>query len=449
LSLSVVGGAAAQMPAVAPERVALINARIIPVVGAEIARGTVLTERGKIATVGVDVEIPYDARVFDLNGKVVFPGMIDVHTARGLDIANEPRPVTPHLDVADAIDPSQLFFEDCLRLGITAVHVIPGNNTVFGGVGRVVRPIGLTVAEMTIAEGAFLKLSVAPRSGHDRMLQMAIFRETFAELDDYLAKLAEKRYEEHLKEQKKTLDVGPAEARRRGRQLIRAEDIDDQHRNLLRLRGGQIFVAGEDGPKLFEPLGAFVHCEKAMDVGPAVQLAKDQGFFGRTVLVLGGECYKAVGELKQAARPVVLPPELTCRETHPLTGEIKEIFVPKVIFDAGLLFALTAGSDDSYAERMLTYQAAQCVRRGLPRDEALRAITINPARMLRLDERLGSLEAGKDAHLVVFSGDPLDFQSVVEMVFIDGILAYERSKDVRLQRLLSPGTTDGPKEKPE
>lgn len=432
-----------------PEKVALINARIIPVVGPEIAQGTVLTERGKIAAIGADVEVPYDARVFDLRGKVVFPGMIDVHTARGLDISNEPRPVTPQLDVADALDPSQLFFEDCLRLGVTAVHVIPANNTVFGGVGRVVRPIGMTVAEMTIAEGAFLKLSVTPRAGHDRMLQMAMVRETFAALDDHLAQLAERRYEEKLKEDKKEIDVGPVEARRRGREHIRAEDIDDEHRNVLRLRGGQVFVAGEPGPTLFKPLGAFIYCENAMDVGPAVQLGKDQGFFARSVLVLGGECYKAIAELKQAARPVVLPSELVYRETHPLTGEVKETFVPKIVFDAGLLFALVPGGDDSYAERLLSYQAAQCVRRGVPRDEALRAITLNPAKILRLEDRLGSIEPGKDAHLVVLSGDPLDFNSVVEQVFIDGILAYERSKDVRLQRLLSPGTEDGPKEKPE
>jgi imidazolonepropionase-like amidohydrolase len=438
----VTAGAVAQPPAVPPERVALTGARIIPVVGAPIASGTVLVERGKIAAVGPEVEIPYDARVFDVSGKFVMPGMIDVHTARGLDIPNESRPVTPHLDVADALDPSQLFFEDCLRLGITAVHVIPANNTVIGGLGRVVRPIGLTVGEMTIAEGEFLKIAITPRRGFDRMLQMATLRETFLELDDYLARVAEKRYEDKLKEEDKQIDVGPDEARKRGRDLVRAEDVDDQHRNLLRLCGGQVRVAGGPGPKLFQPLGAFVYCGNAMDIALAVRLAKDHAFFDRTVLVLGGECHKAVAELKQAARPVVLPGDLTYRATDPLTGEVHETFVPKKIFDAGLLFALVPGPDDSYAERMLNYQAAQCVRYGVPRDEALRAITLNPAKMLGLDGRLGSIEPGKDAHLVVFSGDPLDFSSVVEQVFIDGIPAYDRAKDVRLQRLLSPGTSD-------
>lgn len=435
-------------PAVPPEKVAITGGRIIPVVGAPLDKGTVLIERGKIVAVGAEVEIPYDARVFNVAGKVVFPGMIDVHTARGMDIPNEARPVTPQLDAADALDPSQLFFEDCLRLGITTVHVIPGHNTVIGGLGRAVRPIGLSVAEMTVADGAFLKIAITPRAGFDRMLQMATLRETFAELDDYLARVAEKRYEDKLKEEDKKIDVGPAEARTRGRELIRAEDVDDQHRNVLRLRGGQIRVVDQDGPTLFKPLGAYVYCGNAMDVGLAVKLAKDNGFFERTVLVLGGECFKAVAELKQAARPVILPQELLYRETNPLTGDVRETFVPKTIYEAGLLFALLPGPDDSYAERMLTYQAARCVRNGIPRDEALKAITLNPAKMLRLEKQLGSIEPGKDANLVIFSGDPLDFSSVVEQVFIDGIPAYDRTKDVRLQRLLSPGTSDS-KEKLE
>jgi len=323
----------------------------------------------------------------------------------------------------------------------------------------VVRPIGLTVAEMTIAEGEFLKIAISPRAGFDRMVQMATLRETFLELDDYLAKLAEKRYEDKLKEDDKKIDVGPAEARKRGRELIRAEDVDDQHRNVLRLRGGRL--PAEVGPSsgvttttgsstsaagrealLFKPLGAFVYCGDAMDVGLATQIAKDNGFFDRLVLVLGGECHKAVSELQAAARPVVLPGELTYRETNPLTGEVRETFVPKKIFDAGLLFALLPGGDESYAERMLTYQAAQCVRFGVPRDEALKGITLNPAKIMGLEKRLGSIEPGKDADLVVFSGDPLEFNSLVEQVFIDGIPAYERAKDVRLQKLLSPGTSD-------
>jgi imidazolonepropionase-like amidohydrolase len=93
------------------------------------------------------------------------------------------------------------------------------------------------------------------------------------------------------------------------------------------------------------------------------------------------------------------------------------------------------GSDRSLVERYLTYQCARCIREGVPRDVALKAVTLYPAQTLGLDARLGSIEPGKDGTLVVYSGDPLDLNSWVEKVFIEGILAYDRDRDVRLQEL--------------
>lgn len=417
-----------------PERVAVINARIIPVVGGDIDRGSVLIERGKIAAVGEKVEIPFDAKIIDAKGRVVFPGMIDAHLNRGMDVANEPRPVTPHLDVYDSIDPSSVVFEDMLRNGITTAHVIQGNNTVIGGVGRIIRPIGLNIAEMTVADGPALKISITPRGGYDRMLQMAMLREAFAELEDYLDRLAEKRYEEELETQKKDIDVLPVEARKRGRPLVRAEDVDDKHRNLLRLRGPRDDAVSPPIGRL----GAFVYCGNASDVGHAVRISKEYGFFDRLVLVLGSESYKAIGELKSAARPVVLSPDLVHRETDPLTGDIEEVFVPTRIAEAGLVWAMVPGPDAAQGERMLNYQAARCVRNGMSRSDAFKAVTLNAAKIIGMESRLGSIEKGKDANFVILSGDPLAFDTVVEKVLIDGILAYEREKDVRLKRLLAP-----------
>src|SRR5690606_30296916 len=104
------------------------------------------------------------------------------------------------------------------------------------------------------------------------------------------------------------------EATKRGVKLIRAGDLTDETRNLVRLTGGRVAVGEEVGDPLVGPLGAFVYCGSAMDVAPAIALAREHGFFDRLVLVLGGECYKAVDELKRAARPVVLPDELVYRE---------------------------------------------------------------------------------------------------------------------------------------
>jgi hypothetical protein len=254
------------------------------------------------------------------------------------------------------------------------------------------------------------------------MTQMATMREAFLELEYYLENLAEKRYEEQLKEDKKEIDVLPEEARKRGRDLIRDEDLDDKHRNLVSLTSGR--------------LGAWIYCGSATDVAPAIRTAKENGFLDQTVFVLGTEAYRAVEELKQAGRPVVLSSTLVHQERDPITGELHETFVPKVIHDAGLSYSLLPSDSSTVAERYLTYQAACCVRHGIPRQAALEAITLNAARMLGVEDRLGSLEVGKAAYIVVLSGDPFDFNSWVEKAYIDGILAYDRQSDVRLKELL-------------
>lgn len=439
-ALALVGILALSALAAPPAKLALQGARIIPIRGEEIKSGTILIESGRITAVGEKVELPYDAMVVDLAGKVVMPGMVDAHSWRGLDIPNENLPVTPFLDVYDALDPSKLYFEDALRDGITSIHVIVANDCVIGGVSRVVHPIGLSPDEMAQQRDLALKMSVAPKNNSDRMAQMATFRETFRELSEYLEKLAEKKYEESLAKKDQKIDVGPDEASKRGKELVQWEDYDDAHRNLVRLTRGQ--------------LGAFIYAGLAGDVARAVQLAKDHGFCEKTVLVVGPDCYKAARELKEADRPVVLLPPYNYREQDPVTGKIKETFVPKVLADAKVAFSLVPDPDSSLAERYMNYQAAMCVRNGVSRTKALDAITINPARALGMADRIGTIEPGKLANLVVLSADPLDFNAWVDRVYINGIEAYDRSKDVRLKRLFGeqpaevaqvPDPEEGPK----
>ncbi len=405
-----------------PAKVALQGGRIIPVVGPEIDAGTVLMENGQITAVGKDVEIPYDAIVIDVSGKVLFPGFLSPHSSQGLDRPNENLPVTPYLDVYDAMDPSSQSFEEALRDGVLGIHLIQGNSCAIGALSRFVHPIGRTPDEMTIRPALALKMSTSPQSQLDRMSQLATLRETFLELDEYLGGLAETRYEANLKQEQKEVTVGPDKARELGRKLIRDPDCDDKHRNLFKLTQGR--------------LAAWIYCGAATDVAPAIQIAKENGFLDQTVFVLGTEAYRAVSELKAAGRPVVLSEDLMHQERDPITGELRETFAPKAIYDAGLLFALQPSSSDSLGERYLGYQAARCLRHGIPRQAALEAITLNPARMLGVADQLGSLEVGKAAYILVMSGDPLDFNSWVEKAYIRGILAYDRSLDVRLEKLL-------------
>ena len=155
----------------------------------------------------------------------------------------------------------------------------------------------------------------------------------------------------------------------------------------------------------------------------------------RAVLVVGPTAYKAARAIRLSNRPVILPENLYHRERDPMTGELDEVFLPLEMHRAGIEFSLVPG-DGSMAEGYLNYLAALCVREGLPRQAALEAITMNPARALGMEDALGSLEPGKLGNVVVFSGDPLAFDSWVEHVFIEGMHAYDRSKDPRLEELM-------------
>jgi len=422
----------AQMP---PSKIALSGARIIPIVGEEIENGTIVFERGKITAIGAadEVEIPFDAMEMDLEGKVIMPGFIHAASSDGLDRTNESLPVTPYLDVYDATDPSSLFFEQALRSGITAVHVIQGSNTVVGGVSRLVRPIGLSMDEMSIRGDLAIVISTSPRGGFDRMAQLATLREAFFDLDSSIDSLAEKRYEEEQERKGEDVNVSPSEAIDLGKELIRDEDYNEGVFNLVRLRRGE--------------LAPWVYTNAAMDVAPAVEIMGSQDVLANTVLILGGDAHKAASQIAETGRPVVIGPNLTYRERDPLTGRLTETFIPKHFHDAEVMFALLPNESGAFAERYPTFSAAQCVRNGIPRQAALEAITINPAKILGVDDQLGSLEVGKTANLVILSGDPLDFNSWVEQSYIDGILAYDREKDSRLKELLRTGET--PEEQPE
>lgn len=418
------GASLAQMT---PSKIALSGARIIPIVGDEIAEGTIVIERGRITAIGVmgEVEIPFDAMEMELDGMVIMPGFIHAASSDGLDRANESLPVTPFLDVYDATDPSSLFFEQALRSGITAVHVIQGSNTVIGGVSKLARPIGLSMDEMEIRGDLAMVISTSPRSGFDRMAQIATLREAFFDLDAAIDALAERRYEEEQKKKGEDVNVSPVEARDLGKALLRDEDYNDGIYNLVRLRRGD--------------LSPWVYTGAAMDVAPAIEVMDSQDVLGNTVFILGGDAHKAAPQIAATGRPVVIGPDLTYRERDPMTGNLNEVFVPKAFHDAGVMFALLPNQSGAFAERYPTFNAAQAVRNGVPRQVALESITINPAKMLGVDANLGSLEVGKMANIVVLSGDPLDFSSWVEKSFIDGILAYDRQKDTRLRELMESG----------
>jgi imidazolonepropionase-like amidohydrolase len=444
-------------PLSAQDKVVIKGGRILTVSGAPIENGVIVISKGKIEAVGKDVAIPSDARVIDATGKVVAPGFVDVHTTRGMDQVNETNPNVPFLSVVDAIDPSQDYFEECRRQGITTVAIVPGNSTMFGGQAAILKTAGNFVDEMIAKRSMGIKLSLRPTGERNRMGHIATIRK---ELDAARDALADKSKPGENKPdttgEKANGEQGAPPPDKAG--TVSDDDSDTQQRR-PRPGGGQRPGGGEapDAALVQEALGkllrgdmlAFIYCELAMDVPQAIKLAKDYKL--KAVLVLDQDCHKAVKQIAAAKLPVVLDSTLVFWETDPRTGDEKQISLPRVFREAGVpvMFQVTGtasagggrggGSQPpAIGANYLWYQAATAVKYGTPADEALNAITQRPAQTLGMDKALGTIEPGKDADLVILTGDPLKLDTWVETTLIGGMVVYERDKDKKLKALLKP-----------
>ena len=385
------------------KKLAVEAGRIITIAGKDIKNGVILIEDGTIKAVGTDVEIPWDAFVIEAKDQVVMPGFVMAHTSSGLDRENENMPEVPFISTFDSIDPISTFFEDSLRDGVVAMLVLPGNNTLLGGTGTIVKPYGRTVEAMLIKRYAGLKISLQPSPNTSRMGHMQRFRRYVSDLKDYLEEYEQRKAD--AKEEKKPFD----------------EEIDVTKQSMVDL--------------LNKKLTAFIYCDRAADVPKAIEIQKTHEL--NTVLVLGPDCYKAAGLIAKSKLPVILDPELIVWETNEQTNEEEMKVIPMIFHKAGVKFAFQTDTSQ-YGRRYLWYQAATAVKYGMKREEALKSITLYPSQFIGVDNRLGSIETGKEATLVFLTGDPLDAQSWVDQVMIAGEIVYERAKDERLKKLLEP-----------
>jgi imidazolonepropionase-like amidohydrolase len=421
----------------AQETIAIKAGTIITAVSDPIKNGVVLIRNGRILDVGADVKIPTDARVLRYPGGVVFPGLIECHSTAGLRYDNENVPVVPYLTVLDGVNPKAKNFGNYLRDGVTTVHVVPGNKTQIGGQGAVLRPVGPIVDAMVVKSPSVLKIAVSPSRGGNRMDHMASLRRTFKSLYDHLESLPP--HEEEIRElpQATPGDQSLADLLRPGLDWskidyskIPDDKIDAQKRPLVDLVRGK--------------LPAMIYCDRASDVLHAFEIIDNHGI--RATLVLGRDAYRARDLL--AARKnlglVVLDPSLEDYDRDPDTGKNRRHLTARILFDAGVRFAVASRGSGARLSGVLSrdgsfhlwYQAAALVRQGIPVHEAVRAVTINPAHVLGLQHRLGSIEKGKDANIAIFTGDAFDVRSWVDRVFIEGNEVYHRAKDRNLQELL-------------
>jgi imidazolonepropionase-like amidohydrolase len=383
------------------KKIAIQAGKIIPISGKEIANGVILIEDGKITSVGKKAEIPWDAFVIEAKNQVVMPGFVLAHTYRGLESANENIPEVPFLSTFDAIDPLQSFFEDSLRDGVVAMLVLPGNSTLLGGTGTVVKPHGRIVEEMLIKRYTGLKISLQPTRNTSRMGHMQRFRRYMTDLKKYKEQFDQRAAD--AKEMKKPFD----------------EELDVRKQPMFDLLEGK--------------LRAFIYCDRAADVVKALEIQETHKL--DAVLVLSASCYKAAPLIARKKLPVILDSQLISWETNEQTDAEEMKVIPQIMHKAGVKFAFQTDSSQ-YGTRHLWYQAAQAVKHGVKREEALKATTLYPAQFIGLEDRLGSIAPGKDASLIFLTGDPLDAQTWVDKVMIGGDIVYEKAKDRRLRKLL-------------
>ena len=388
--------------------IAVVGARVLTAAGAEYDNGVVLIEGGKITAVGpaASVAVPAGAKVVDAAGRVVTPGLVDSHSHLGLGPSggvtedNETsNPVTPELRIIDSIHPEgegpdEGQFRRALAEGVTAVVARPGSGNVIGGQSAVLKLRGGTVDDMVILFPADMKMALGRKGAYaakgvmptTKMGAAYLVRKALVEAAEYGEAL-----ERHEKQKAKDPKAAPP-----------ARDLGKEA--LLKVVRREIPV--------------HIHVDSSDDIMTAVRLAEEFKFL-RLSLGHAVESYKVAGELARRGVAVVVGPQMTAYDD----GE-RLVNLAGYLADKGVHVDIMTDAD-VVQESFLRYQAAIAVKYGMDPRRALEAITLNPARTMGLEARIGSLEPGKDADLVVFDGDPFDVATRVLTVFIDGRAVYE------------------------
>lgn len=414
------GGEGTAQPAPAGgEAIALVGGRIVPVGSAPIERGTLILSGGRIAAVGADVATPPGARVIDVSGQTVYPGLIDASSTIGLvEIgavaasvdSTETGDLNPQAQAWVALNPHSEAIPVARANGVTTALSAPRGGLV-SGQSAVVHLAGSTPAEMTVLTPAALQV-VFPSGEAEREWGG----------DEPEPKSLETRLEERRQGQEKQLRrlAGLlAEARAHASAVLAA--------GAGRAPAPRPDVVLESlAPAASGQLPVIVRADREADIRAAVAFAAEQGL--RLIVAGGLEAWRCAELLHEKDVPVLLPVlRLPARESDAYDAAYTNA---GRLHAAGVRFAIV--SDSSSDARNLPYHAAMARAFGLPADEALRAVTLSPAEILGLGARLGSLTPGKDADVVVASGDIMDIRSHVTRVFVAG---REQSLETRHTRL--------------
>jgi imidazolonepropionase-like amidohydrolase len=371
---------------------------IYTMAGAPIQNGVVLIRGSKIERVGSssDISIPTDYKV--ISAKVVTPGLIDAHSVVGLsgifnythdqDQLEKSDPIQPELRAVDAYNANERLVEFLRDFGITTLHTGHGTGALISGQTMIVKTHGTTVEQALVqpVSAVAFTLGATVRDNFQkpgtRSKGVAMLREKFIEAQDYARKMKSK---------------DPSKRPTRDLKLEVLADILDRK------------------------IPALITANKATEITTALRLQKEFGF--RMILDGVAEAYLVLDELKATQVPVILHPTMvrTYGDTRNASFE-----TAAKLKQAGIKFALQSGYEGYVPKtRVVLYEAALAVANGLPFEDGLRTITSDAAEILGISNRVGSLEAGKDADVVCFDGDPFEYTSHVCQVIINGQVVKE------------------------
>ncbi|AIJ26304.1 amidohydrolase [Amycolatopsis methanolica] len=395
---------------------AIVGGYVVPVEGDPIDGGTVLVENGRITAVGTaaEVDVPEDAELVDASGTWVLPGFVDAHTHLGVheegegwagnDTNEMTDPNGARFRAIDGIDPFEIGFDDALSGGVTSVVIKPGSGNPIGGRTVAVKTWGRTALDMVFDEAVSVKSALGEnpkrvygdkkQTPSTRLGVAAIIREAFTKARNYAAQ------RDHARAEGKPFDV------------------DLTLETLAKVLDGELYWDQ--------------HTHRADDIVTAIRLAEEFGY--KLVVNHGTEGHLIADVLAEKDVPVILGPLFTTRSKVELRN--RTLRSAGILARAGVKIAITT-DHPVVPINFLVYQAALAVKDGLDPETALRALTVNPAAMLSLDDRIGSLKPGLDADIVLWSGDPLDVMNRAMRVFVRGQEVY-RFDDTSGEGVVTP-----------
>ncbi|MET9248362.1 amidohydrolase [Nonomuraea sp. NPDC003709] len=380
---------------------AITSGYVVPIDGDPIDGGTVLVQDGKITAVGRDVAVPEGTPIVDAAGGWVLPGFVEAHGHLGVyeeaegwagqDTNEMTDPNGARLRALDAINPADLAFADALSGGVTTAVIKPGSGNPIGGQTVAIKCWGRSVDEMLVKEPASVKSALGENPkrvyGDQKKLPStrqgvaAVIRDAFMKAQDYKARRAAAADEGKPFDRDGTLEI-----------LVRVLD-------------------GE--------LPWCQHTHRADDISTALRLADEFGY--RLIINHGTDGHLLADTLADRDVPVIIGPLFTSRSKVELRR--RSLRNPGILARAGVRLAITT-DHPVVPIHFLVHQATLAVKEGLDPAEALRSITLNPARIMGIDDRVGALRPGLDGDVVIWSGDPLDVMSRALRVFVSGREVY-------------------------